>query len=755
MAQARENCIIMQAAPEKGMRIFRIAIEVLSFCALYFLLVSALPVNAAYFIAVLPGLILSAVVLSLRHNKRTWAFVLGAAGLYTVLSIAIGFRAFGNGALSFWNAVAETVNSNTHRGWSYAAATTSFGSDFLFVSVYAMWLALGVTAVARKSRAVMSALLAAELFVLFCIGLYPAVYAIILFVVAVIGLFAVNKSFSLKATCCSLLSAVFILAAICPCFFYDGSNRITDFRAEIANMTDRMLYGYDSLPEGNLKEAGRMHASEDKLRLEVTLDAQTPTLYLKGFVGSSLSGNVWKETDRNAYVENGYQGLLGYIEKSGLPFMQFARYSALCGDVNTYKVSVKNVNANSKYTYAPYTAVSASATAAYYDLQLRGGVFASRDYSFTVFDGDRSCERITQAQWIEESAVRTDTMQAYLQVEKEYRAFVYDTYTDIPERFREAIRSAVGEVDTKSVNTATQLIRAYFLDAYVYSKSPDPIDGEFVNDFFGGEISNANASYFATAATYIFRMFGLPARYVEGYLVHADDVETGLDHTFRVTDKSAHAWTEVYFDGIGWLPIEVTPTVFSEENADTVVDPENPDIPEDPGNGTNPDEQPVTPPEPEKPDDPIIEPVVEPVDGNAALMIAVKILTTVGAVALGVVLLMLSVVGRREYIMRHKRKALQKSGAEFGRAVYAIMQHDCKPFGGFSEQTLAECGISEERTRRFIQLVEKSVYSGNELKENEKLCVIDYMEKVSAVLLNTCKPFDRFVNKYLRCIGLN
>ena len=44
------------------------------------------------------------------------------------------------------------------------------------------------------------------------------------------------------------------------------------------------------------------------------------------------------------------------------------------------------------------------------------------------------------------------------------------------------------------------------------------------------------------------RMIGLPARYVEGYLATPDE-----NGTAYVTGLQAHAWTEVYFSGFGWL----------------------------------------------------------------------------------------------------------------------------------------------------------------------------------------------------------
>ena len=49
-------------------------------------------------------------------------------------------------------------------------------------------------------------------------------------------------------------------------------------------------------------------------------------------------------------------------------------------------------------------------------------------------------------------------------------------------------------------------------------------------------------------------MAGLPARYVEGYLAEPNENGEAL-----VTGLDAHAWTEVYFSGFGWLTFDATP----------------------------------------------------------------------------------------------------------------------------------------------------------------------------------------------------
>ncbi len=65
---------------------------------------------------------------------------------------------------------------------------------------------------------------------------------------------------------------------------------------------------------------------------------------------------------------------------------------------------------------------------------------------------------------------------------------------------------------------------------------------------------------YATIATLAFRYLGVPARYVEGYVVTNELVKDKQSFAeINVTGKEAHAWPEIYIDQLGWVPVEVTP----------------------------------------------------------------------------------------------------------------------------------------------------------------------------------------------------
>lgn len=65
--------------------------------------------------------------------------------------------------------------------------------------------------------------------------------------------------------------------------------------------------------------------------------------------------------------------------------------------------------------------------------------------------------------------------------------------------------------------------------------------------------------YYVATAAEAFRAYGIPTRYVEGYYLSGDDIHSEASGINKLIGADAHAWVEVYFDGVGWLSLDVTP----------------------------------------------------------------------------------------------------------------------------------------------------------------------------------------------------
>ncbi len=141
--------------------------------------------------------------------------------------------------------------------------------------------------------------------------------------------------------------------------------------------------------------------------------------------------------------------------------------------------------------------------------------------------------------------------------ESAYRDHVYEHYTSIPDSTREYMRGIVAEqgFDGLDVAQAVSAVARYVRGCAKYNAEYDrALDGE--NDVavaFLDKYKEGICQHYATAATLIFRTLGIPARYTCGYTESARRNEW-----VDVTNKKAHAWTEVYIDGAGWVYVEVT-----------------------------------------------------------------------------------------------------------------------------------------------------------------------------------------------------
>lgn len=733
-----------------GMRIFNVIIGVAAFCTLYLTLFSALPFNPAYYVALPVGGVAVAVFLAFTNNKFVRFGVLGAAALFTVLSVAAGFAVFKSGLLEFFNAAVKSLNANRHYGFRSFVNQSSFGASVLFSFNLSVWFAL-FTAVAVKKQYVFICAEALIFVFLLCFGLYPHYYTAVILVVVLLCLLAVHNGFTLRAALAWLACAFAVCAFTLPCYFYKPGGAIDRFGNSVSYAAEDMFYG-KSLLNGRLSRADSMCESE-RTRLKLTVSAQTPTLYLKGFVGSEFNGLNWKSTDKNAYVENGYQGLIGYVSSAGLPVTQYSQYAKLGGVSNGFDVTVENISADRRYIYAPYTVSAYNAGKTYYDLGLRGNISSPRTYSYTVFASDESGERVTQADWLVDGGGRTSAMEDYLDVEGQYRSFVYDVYLTLGEAEKQAAGEVIGEFATTSINTATQFIRSYFLDSFTYSDGCDPLGKNFTDEFFGGKIVSANSAYFATAATILFRSMGFASRYVEGYFVSCQDGgSTGESLSVDVTGKDTHAWSEVYFDGIGWLPIEVTPTFFSERAPDVTVVPEDADaentVPSDSS------EQPERPPEnSEAPDKPVDIPTEEQTKtADGALLTALKVLLPIVSVVAACLLIVLAFAVRRQIKRKKRRQALCGGGENFGRTVYHILVSDCKRFGGFEGGVTEKYGISKNATERLMRILERCIYGTYMPTENDREFVLGYIENVHRAVTSGCGFFRKIYYRYILCL---
>ncbi len=104
---------------------------------------------------------------------------------------------------------------------------------------------------------------------------------------------------------------------------------------------------------------------------------------------------------------------------------------------------------------------------------------------------------------------------------------------------------------------------------------------------------------FATTLALLLREAGIPARYVDGYIAQSmtpSGGESAGTYATTVRDRNAHAWVEVWFDGIGWVSYEATPPYYDGMYEARRTDPTTPSRPPTGDDDENPDDEPEVDP---------------------------------------------------------------------------------------------------------------------------------------------------------------
>lgn len=142
----------------------------------------------------------------------------------------------------------------------------------------------------------------------------------------------------------------------------------------------------------------------------------------------------------------------------------------------------------------------------------------------------------------------------------EYDDYVYAHYLDVPDDVMEVLLQLGAEAGLDIVAESGNLdslidgIANYISSAAIYSFNYTiPRDQDMVIWFLTQE-KRGVCQHFATAATLMFRAYGVPARYAVGVCAKGKKNSWSTAYT---TD--GHAWVEIYLDGTGWIPVEVTP----------------------------------------------------------------------------------------------------------------------------------------------------------------------------------------------------
>lgn len=523
--------------------------------------------------------------------------------------------------------------------------------------------------------------------------------------------------------------------------------------ASAVKAVQSVRFGGDTLPEGDLLQAAHMNEDESTTLSLTASKTLSDDLLMKGFVGTTFDGLSWGRGDWMSY-EGEWSGMREWLRLNGLTVAEqraaFDTEAERAGGepVEPVEISVNASGANRRYTYAPYTLRSLSGA----DAMLTGSTMLSMDllpskaYSVIV-DNVPADDVIADSSWLASS--KSD----YAKSERVYAAFVRDKYLDVPEEERDAVNTYLFSSDSwdaganASDTAVISRVRTMMASLAGQTDNPPTYTGapSFVA-WFLGSVHEGNSAYFATAATLAFRSQGIPARYVEGYRAADDQLAAAVraDVPLNLTAADAHAWTEIYLDGQGWTPVEVTPGYYSQTlDADRIID-----VGEAWSNGANDKTLDVGSvagrSEDKHRDD-------EPVSHS------IPVVTKAGVGLAGVVLAVLLALFVRRFVMRVRRKQAIESDEQDTcvPALYGYLALVMKESGvdAFDETKPLDCldafaavfpDIDPREYRRAIQLHQAYAFGGRQLKPNELRTLRRFTERLHRSMPAPQTVIERF-----------
>ncbi|MFT3950907.1 MAG: transglutaminase-like domain-containing protein [Oscillospiraceae bacterium] len=293
----------------------------------------------------------------------------------------------------------------------------------------------------------------------------------------------------------------------------------------------------------------------DASALKLTTTDGKHAVYLRANVCGDYHDNAWSQFDDAAYDPIGKL----FADSAYSPQTMIYDYTMLTTYTQTYQMTINLTGARPDYAFLPY----------YAGLGDNNGFTPFRDSYVT---GGQTAYTVP---YINTDLAETDLIFNHaIEPFLSYEQYVKKAYTGTGTLNLSDEKKAVGTIDYDAKSRpyalcAADAISAYFRKNFTYTLNPGatPAGEDFV-EYFLNEQKKGYCMYFATAGVMMLRSYGIPARYADGYVVTESQFKANSDGTYtaEVTDRSAHAWAEIYLEGTGWVPYDFTPGFDNQTN---------------------------------------------------------------------------------------------------------------------------------------------------------------------------------------------
>lgn len=528
-----------------------------------------------------------------QKNRNRWNYVLEemtlallvSVGLYACLRDMFDLRFIfrqGNspakGLIHVWNQIADVLGSTSYILLPKFEGGSAGNGVFLVVAFVFLTLVFFCFIRSRNGWSMLGIFLLPATLCGIC-GLRITWFSALLFEGSIVAALIYMRESRRNALGAMLFTTV-VVAMTAAVFSLPGAERLANRSGLVKNVHETVsekiadwYYGENPLQSGDLTQRERI--KEDEEAFQITM-SKPQSVYLRGFVGDRYQKDRWETLTEQTYYET--RNLCYWLHQSGFETLgQLGQAQKLASDEKAQDehifMNMKVTGADTRHAYIPY--------------EIHGTVEHGKSWGGN-FVTPTKFERLVSYRYESgENAVKswTDTaanifvrsgigigennagLETYLVNESYYNTYVYENFTYVSKEDQLLLRKEIGEPGDQSkghidYKTAISGIRNYLEQQFLYTEYLGPAMDEYqgaLEEFFSTK--KGYDVQFATAAVMMFRYYGIPARYVEGYLITPQDVENMQPgEAYAVSKSQNHAWPEIYIDGTGFVPIEVCPT---------------------------------------------------------------------------------------------------------------------------------------------------------------------------------------------------
>lgn len=421
----------------------------------------------------------------------------------------------------------------------------------LFVFISAILSAVFTISLIRYKRILISSLLSMVLLVpcFILVNTLPSLVCLFIAIASLIALYISKNTRKFRPSQGGVIAAISfgtmlvvmtILLAFNPIEKYERFDWQENLLQSIENSFN-IDDGRKTSTEKNLNEIkGSLEEKENLIDISPLTQTHTPVMT----VTSAVGGNIYLKGTAYADYRDNTWNIISDNNAARYP-QDFVPFTATIGNNALTDTRVHMLN-ESKIAYVPYFLESLPNT-----LNSVADVCVKNDTDKNEFN-------YSHYPFYAENTYRYNNSTEA----EDYKAFVYDTYLEIPRKTQIELRRIAdqeGFLDSElTVSEKIEMVKNYISNSKTYSlKTPKMPSGKDFATWFLNESDTGYCVHFATAGTLMLRALGIPARYVTGYYATAY-----ANQTVTITTDNAHAWVEYYSDTAGWIPLECTPSSF-------------------------------------------------------------------------------------------------------------------------------------------------------------------------------------------------